>query len=263
MSPVRRLIFRGIGQYVSMIRHPLHRTNRDTPQRGGRPAAAILLATVILAASCGSGSGGQNADQSSTTTSYTTIPNAGAPEGPAVKSLDSSCVSAAGLSLIAPDGYGFDPAATGPAACVFLMRSDGLGDSRAIRINGFAAGGDWRAAIIQVKPFIGLTSEFDESALPVAPVSESLVPAAFVSSTVTKMDATDLVEGSDGYVIAGVRSTITQLNPEKVGDPSVNVVVVFADGSGAIMALVNGGAPTFEADLVALRSLISTVKPSS
>ncbi len=220
------------------------------------------MAMTILAASCGSGSGGQNADQT-TTTSYTTIPNAGSPEGPAVKDLDSSCVSAAGLSLVAPDGYGFDPAATGPAACVFLMRGDGQGDSRAVRINGFAKGGDWRAAIINAEPFIGLTSEFDEGTVPVKPLSESLAPAAFASSALTKMAATDLADGDNGYVVAGVRSTVAQFNPEKVGDPSVSVVVVFADGSGVVMALVNGGAPTFEADLVALRSLISTVKPSS
>jgi len=262
MSPVRRLIFGTIWQYVSMIRHPLHRTNRETPPRGGRAVVGIVMAIVILAASCGSGSGGENADQP-TTTSYTTIPNAGAPEGPAIKSLDSSCVSATGLSLVSPDGYGFDPAATGPAACVFLMRSDGLGDSRAVRINGFAKDGDWRTAIVNAEPFIGLSSEFKEATVPVKPLSESLAPAAFTGSAVTKMDPTDLADGDDGYVVAGVRSTITQFNPEKVGDPSVSVVVVFSNGSGAIMALVNGGAPTFEADLVALRSLISTVKPSS
>ena len=263
MSPVCRLIFGAIWQDVTVIRQQRHRSIRETPRRGGIRVIVILLAVAVLAASCGSGSGGQNADSSSTTTSLTTIPNAGSPVGPVIENLDSSCVSATGLSLVSPVGYGFDPAATGPAACVFLMRTDGLGDVRAVRINGFAKGGNWQAAIVNAKPFIGLTSEFDEAAVPVVPVSESLSPSAFANSAVTKMDSADLGAGAEGYVVAGLRSTITQFNGEKVGDPSVSVAVVFADGSGAIMALVNGGVPNLEADLVALRSLISTVKPSS
>jgi len=246
-----------------MIRKASHRSAGQSGRSNAAATAGILLVVALLAASCGSGSDGQGASDATSTTSYTTIPNAAAPEGPLVKSFESSCVTASGAQLTAPAGYGFDPEAVGPAACVFMQRSNEIGDSRAVRINGFEAGAEWPAAILAVMPFMGLSSEFDASAVPTVPLSKSLTLDAVSTSAVSKADTADTTDGTSAFVAAGVRTTITQFNPETIGDPTVTVVVVFADGSGAVMALVNGGAPSIEADLIALRSLIATAEPSA
>jgi len=247
-----------------MIRKASHRPAGQSGRSNAVVTAGILLVAALLAASCGSGSDGQSAAEStSTTTSYTTIPNVGAPEGPLVKSLESSCLTPSGAHLTAPAGYGFDPDAVGPAACVFMQRTDGIGDTRAVRINGFKSGTEWQAAILAVMPFMGLATEFDAAAVPSIPLSKSLTIDAVTASAVSKADPTDTTNGTSAFVAAGVRTTLTQFSPETIGDPTVTVVVVFADGSGAVMALVNGGAPSIGADLSALRSLIATAEPSA